>query len=102
MNTVWQFNIELGGKCREYSFECNEKTWHTDGLLENVTGRFLEVVAGEYDDRVLTQIEAYLWQLARDRSLSKLSLSLLRTSVMKEHGRRLSIGNFQLAFLYLS
>nr|MDO8099321.1 hypothetical protein [Candidatus Njordarchaeota archaeon] len=62
MNMVWEQNIKLGGRSRDYSFKFNCKTWFTDGMLENTGGRFLlEVVSDVKGDseRVLKQIEAY-------------------------------------------
>nr|MDO8134510.1 hypothetical protein [Candidatus Njordarchaeum guaymaensis] len=59
MNEIWKRNIELGGKSRDYSFQRSEKTWHTDGLLDNAGGKFLlDVVAGRYDSGVLERVEA--------------------------------------------
>jgi len=64
MNMVWEKNVKLGGRSRDFSFEYNGKTWHTDGLLENTGGSYLlEVVAGEYDGRVVEQLEAYSTQV---------------------------------------
>jgi ribosomal protein S25 len=70
MNIVWQRNIELGGTCRDYSFDYEGKSWHTDGVLENSGGKFLlEVVAGGYHEEVFGQLIAYLFQIRQDRYL---------------------------------
>jgi hypothetical protein len=66
MNMVWEQNIKLGGRSRDYSFHFNGKTSFTDGLLENTGGRFLlEVVTDAKGDcgRVTKQIEAYRSQI---------------------------------------
>ncbi len=65
MNEIWKRNMGLNGRCTDYSFECGDKTWHTDGLLENTGGCFiLEVVAAsEYDERVIEQLRAYSTQV---------------------------------------
>ncbi|WXG46152.1 MAG: hypothetical protein WED05_05735 [Candidatus Atabeyarchaeum deiterrae] len=60
MNEIWRWNSELGGRCRDYGFEYGGKTWCTDGLLENRGGSFiLEVVAGDYEERIVEQLQAY-------------------------------------------
>nr|MDO8100251.1 DUF87 domain-containing protein [Candidatus Njordarchaeota archaeon] len=64
MNMVWARNIALGGRCRDYSFEYGGKTWHTDGLLENVGACvLLEAVSGDCEERVIQQVQAYSAQV---------------------------------------
>jgi hypothetical protein len=61
---VWERNVQLGGRSRDLSLEYNGKTWHTDGLLENTGGSYiLEVVAGQYDGRIVGQLRAYTAQI---------------------------------------
>lgn len=69
MNEVWKWNIDLGGRSRDYAFEHDGKTWNTDGLLDNTGGRFiLEVMTGEQGEgssleHVLDKIGAYSTQI---------------------------------------
>nr|MDO8098064.1 DUF87 domain-containing protein [Candidatus Njordarchaeota archaeon] len=64
MNIVWEWNIALGGKSRDFNFQCSGKTWCTDGLLVNTGGSFLlEVVAGNCTERVVEQLGAYSTQI---------------------------------------
>jgi len=68
MNMVWERNVELGGRSRDFSFEHKGRTWHTDGLLENIGDSYiLEVVAGEYGERVIEQLQAYSTQIGHTR-----------------------------------
>jgi len=90
MNEIWMRNMELGGRSRDFSFEYCGRSWHTDGLLENTSGRFiLEVVAGEYDDRILGQLEAYSTQLGH-RGITGVIVVVLRNECLERIRREVT------------
>nr|MDO8100092.1 hypothetical protein [Candidatus Njordarchaeota archaeon] len=98
MNLVWEKNISLGGGCKDYSFEYGGKTWHTDGLLGNIgVSVVLEVVAGNYEERVVQQIKAYSSQVGymgiRGVVVVFLSRGCLEKVRSEVAGRGISLGD---------